>query len=169
MTAPVTSCTSTSATAVQRRHQKVVEQAPAPDLDPAVRDAMCADAVAFARAIGYQGAGTVEFLLAPDGHYVFIEMNPRIQVEHTVTEEVTDIDLVARTAPGCRRATLPELGITQDQIELHGFAVQCRVTTEDPANEFRPDTGTITTYRSPGGAGVRIDGGTHLGRRSPGI
>jgi pyruvate carboxylase len=148
---------------VQRRHQKVVEQAPAPDLDPAVRDAMCADAVAFARAIGYQGAGTVEFLLAPDGHYVFIEMNPRIQVEHTVTEEVTDIDLVAAQLQVAAGATLPELGITQDQIELHGFAVQCRVTTEDPANEFRPDTGTITTYRSPGGAGVRIDGGTYLG------
>ncbi len=148
---------------VQRRHQKVVEQAPAPDLDPALRAAICNDAVAFAKAIGYQGAGTVEFLLAPDGHYVFIEMNPRIQVEHTVTEEVTDIDLVAAQLKVAAGATLPELGITQDQVGIHGFAVQCRVTTEDPANEFRPDTGTITTYRSPGGAGVRIDGGTYLG------
>ncbi|GED97355.1 pyruvate carboxylase [Gordonia crocea] len=148
---------------VQRRHQKVVEQAPAPDLDPELRDAICADAVAFAKAIGYRGAGTVEFLLAPDGHYVFIEMNPRIQVEHTVTEEVTDIDLVAAQLQVAAGARLPDLGITQDRIEIHGFAVQCRVTTEDPANDFRPDTGTITTYRSPGGAGVRIDGGTYLG------
>jgi len=148
---------------VQRRHQKVVEQAPAPDLDPALRAAMCADAVAFARAIGYCGAGTVEFLLAPDGRYVFIEMNPRIQVEHTVTEEVTDVDLVAAQLQIASGATLPDLGITQEQIEIHGFAVQCRVTTEDPANQFRPDTGAITTYRSPGGAGVRIDGGTYLG------
>ncbi|MFT3899544.1 MAG: pyruvate carboxylase [Gordonia sp. (in: high G+C Gram-positive bacteria)] len=148
---------------VQRRHQKVVEQAPAPDLAPELREAICNDAVAFAKAIGYVGAGTVEFLLAPDGHYVFIEMNPRIQVEHTVTEEVTDVDLVAAQLQIAAGATLPELGITQDQIETHGFAVQCRITTEDPANDFRPDTGTITTYRSPGGAGVRIDGGTYLG------
>ncbi|QKT06766.1 pyruvate carboxylase [Gordonia sp. X0973] len=148
---------------VQRRHQKVVEQAPAPDLSPELRESICGDAVAFAKAIDYRGAGTVEFLLAPDGHYVFIEMNPRIQVEHTVTEEVTDIDLVAAQLQVAAGASLPDLGITQDTIETHGFAVQCRVTTEDPANDFRPDTGTISAYRSPGGAGVRIDGGTFLG------
>jgi pyruvate carboxylase len=145
---------------VQRRHQKVVEIAPAPNLDPAVREQMCAHAVAFARAIGYVNAGTVEFLLAPDGRYVFIEMNPRIQVEHTVTEEVTDVDLVTTQLRVASGATLPELGLTQDKIQLRGAALQCRITTEDPANGFRPDTGRITVYRSAGGAGVRLDGGT---------
>jgi pyruvate carboxylase len=145
---------------VQRRHQKVVEISPAPNLDPSIRDQMCAHAVAFARAIGYVNAGTVEFLLAPDGRYVFIEMNPRIQVEHTVTEEVTDVDLVATQLRIASGATLPELGLTQDAIHLRGAALQCRITTEDPANGFRPDTGRITVYRSAGGAGVRMDGGT---------
>ncbi|MBU2697414.1 pyruvate carboxylase [Pimelobacter sp. 30-1] len=145
---------------VQRRHQKVVEIAPAPDLDPALRDRMCADAVRFAREIGYSCAGTVEFLLDPEGNYVFIEMNPRIQVEHTVTEEVTDVDLVQSQMRIAAGETLADLGLTQDSIRLRGAALQCRITTEDPANGFRPDTGTITAYRSPGGAGVRIDGGT---------
>ena len=145
---------------VQRRHQKVVEIAPAPHLDPSVREQMCAHAVAFAREIGYVNAGTVEFLLAPDGRYVFIEMNPRIQVEHTVTEEVTDVDLVATQFRIASGATLPELGLTQDAVQLRGAAIQCRITTEDPANGFRPDTGRITVYRSAGGAGVRMDGGT---------
>jgi len=145
---------------VQRRHQKVVEIAPAPNLDPALRDQMCAHAVTFAKEIGYVNAGTVEFLLAPDGRYVFIEMNPRIQVEHTVTEEVTDIDLVGTQLRIASGATLPELGLTQDAIKLRGAALQCRITTEDPANGFRPDTGRITVYRSAGGAGVRLDGGT---------
>jgi pyruvate carboxylase len=145
---------------VQRRHQKVVEISPAPNLDPALRDQMCAHAVKFAQAIGYVNAGTVEFLLSPDGHYVFIEMNPRIQVEHTVTEEVTDVDLVATQLRIASGATLPELGLTQDKIHLRGVALQCRITTEDPANGFRPDTGRITVYRSAGGAGVRMDGGT---------
>jgi pyruvate carboxylase len=145
---------------VQRRHQKVVEIAPAPNLDPAIRDRMCADAVRFAREIGYVNAGTVEFLLDPAGNYVFIEMNPRIQVEHTVTEEVTDVDLVQSQLRIAAGATLADLGLTQDSVRLRGAALQCRITTEDPANGFRPDTGTITTYRSPGGAGVRLDGGT---------
>ena len=145
---------------VQRRHQKVVEIAPAPNLDPDLRERMCAHAVAFAREIGYVNAGTVEFLLAPDGRYVFIEMNPRIQVEHTVTEEVTDVDLVSTQLRIAAGATLPELGLTQDAIRLRGAALQCRITTEDPANGFRPDTGRITVYRSAGGAGVRLDGGT---------
>ncbi len=145
---------------VQRRHQKVVEISPAPNLDPALRDQMCAHAVTFAREIGYINAGTVEFLLTPDGRYVFIEMNPRIQVEHTVTEEVTDVDLVATQLRIASGATLPELGLTQNAIQLRGAALQCRITTEDPANGFRPDTGRITVYRSVGGAGVRLDGGT---------
>ncbi len=145
---------------VQRRHQKVVEIAPAPNLDPELRERICADAVRFAKEIGYRNAGTVEFLLAPDGSYVFIEMNPRIQVEHTVTEEVTDVDLVRSQMRIASGETLEDLGLSQDGIVLRGAALQCRITTEDPANGFRPDTGKITTYRSPGGAGIRLDGGT---------
>ncbi len=148
---------------VQRRHQKVIELAPAPNLDPALRERICSDAVAFARRIGYSCAGTVEFLLDERGHHVFIEMNPRIQVEHTVTEEITDVDLVAAQLRIAAGETLTGLGLTQDAIKPHGAALQCRITTEDPANGFRPDTGRIGTYRSPGGAGIRLDGGTHLG------
>lgn len=145
---------------VQRRHQKVVEIAPAPHLDPELRERMCADAVRFAREIGYRNAGTVEFLLDPDGNYVFIEMNPRIQVEHTVTEEITDVDLVQSQLRIASGETLDDLGLSQDTVSIRGAALQCRITTEDPANNFRPDTGVITTYRSPGGGGVRLDGGT---------
>ena len=145
---------------VQRRHQKVVEIAPAPNLRPETRDAMCAHAVAFARRIGYVNAGTVEFLLDPDGRYVFIEMNPRIQVEHTVTEEITDVDLVQAQMRIASGETLADLGLARRPSGSDGAALQCRITTEDPANGFRPDTGTITTYRSAGGAGVRLDGGT---------
>ncbi|GHF10269.1 pyruvate carboxylase [Pseudolysinimonas yzui] len=149
---------------VQRRHQKVVEIAPAPNLDDTVRQAMFRDAVAFAKSIGYVNAGTVEFLLDTAGEragqHVFIEMNPRIQVEHTVTEEVTDVDLVQSQMRIAAGESLADLGLRQDQVELHGAALQCRITTEDPASGFRPDTGKITTYRSPGGAGVRLDGGT---------
>ncbi|HET7397772.1 MAG TPA: pyruvate carboxylase [Intrasporangium sp.] len=146
---------------VQRRHQKVVELAPAPNLDPQLRDRICADAVAFAKQIGYVNAGTVEFLLDPKtDRYVFIEMNPRIQVEHTVTEEVTDVDLVSSQLRIASGETLADLGLAQDTVRLRGAALQCRITTEDPANGFRPDTGKITVYRAPGGAGIRLDGGT---------
>ena len=148
---------------VQRRHQKVIELAPAPNLPAALRDRICADAVAFAREIGYSGAGTVEFLLDDRGRHVFIEMNPRIQVEHTVTEEVTDVDLVAAQLRIAGGASLAELGLRQETIQTRGTALQCRITTEDPANGFRPDTGRITAYRNPGGAGIRLDGGSHLG------
>ncbi|MUM33735.1 pyruvate carboxylase, partial [Mycolicibacterium sp. CBMA 361] len=148
---------------LQRRHQKVIELAPAPNLDPAVRDKICADAVAFARQIGYTGAGTVEFLLDERGQHVFIEMNPRIQVEHTVTEEITDVDLVASQLRIAGGESLKDIGLSQDSITVHGAAMQCRITTEDPTNGFRPDTGRITGYRSPGGAGIRLDGGTHTG------
>ncbi|MFB9688588.1 pyruvate carboxylase [Amycolatopsis plumensis] len=145
---------------VQRRHQKVVELAPAPNLDPELRDRICADAVKFARQIGYRNAGTVEFLLDKQGKHVFIEMNPRIQVEHTVTEEVTDVDLVQSQLRIASGETLDDLGLSQDKIYLRGAALQCRITTEDPANGFRPDTGMISAYRSPGGSGIRLDGGT---------
>ncbi|MGV0720916.1 pyruvate carboxylase [Mycolicibacterium elephantis] len=148
---------------VQRRHQKVIELAPAPNLSEDLRTSMCADAVAFARHIGYSYAGTVEFLLDERGHYVFIECNPRIQVEHTVTEEITDVDLVASQLRIADGETLESLGLNQDTLRVRGAAMQCRITTEDPANGFRPDTGRITAYRSPGGAGIRLDGGSHLG------
>ncbi|MGH3912961.1 MAG: pyruvate carboxylase [Pseudonocardiaceae bacterium] len=145
---------------VQRRHQKVVEIAPAPHLSPALRARICADAVRFARHIGYVNAGTVEFLVDRNGNHVFIEMNPRIQVEHTVTEEITDVDLVSAQLRIAAGETLADLGLTQNAIVPRGIALQCRITTEDPANEFRPDIGTVTAYRSASGAGVRLDGGT---------
>ncbi len=149
---------------VQRRHQKVIEIAPAPNLDEKTRQAMYRDAIAFAKSIGYVNAGTVEFLLdtegARKGKHVFIEMNPRIQVEHTVTEEVTDVDLVQSQMRIAFGESLAELGLLQENLQLRGAALQCRITTEDPASGFRPDTGKITTYRSPGGAGIRLDGGT---------
>ncbi|MFE3024249.1 pyruvate carboxylase [Nocardia tengchongensis] len=148
---------------LQRRHQKVIELAPAPNLDPALRDRICADAVAFAEQIGYSCAGTVEFLLDERGNHVFIEMNPRIQVEHTVTEEITDVDLVQSQLRIAAGESLADLGLSQDAIHIRGAALQCRITTEDPANGFRPDTGRITGYRSPGGAGVRLDGGANVG------
>jgi pyruvate carboxylase len=149
---------------VQRRNQKVVEIAPAPNIDEGLRQALYKDAIAFAKQIGYLNAGTVEFLIdtvGPNaGKHVFIEMNPRIQVEHTVTEEITEVDLVQSQMRIAAGESLVELGLTQDKIEMHGFAIQCRITTEDPSANFRPDTGKITTYRSPGGAGIRLDGGT---------
>ena len=148
---------------LQRRHQKVIELAPAPNLDPALRERICSDAVAFAREIGYQCAGTVEFLVDERGHHVFIEMNPRIQVEHTVTEEITDVDLVQAQLRIAAGESLDDLGLSQDNITIRGAALQCRITTEDPANGFRPDTGRITGYRTPGGAGIRLDGGTSVG------
>src|SRR4051812_18413497 len=148
---------------VQRRHQKVIEIAPSVHLDEAIRSALCEAAARIAREIGYDNAGTVEFLYDLDKkEWFFIEMNPRIQVEHTVTEEITGIDLVRSQiliAQGeelhGERLDLP----AQDQIPRRGFAVQCRVTTEDPENKFMPNYGKIVTYRSAGGYGVRLDAG----------
>ncbi|MCL4122313.1 UNVERIFIED_CONTAM: hypothetical protein GTU68_044668 [Idotea baltica] len=143
---------------VQRRFQKVVEIAPAPNLTAAQRAELTNDAVRFAHHINYVNAGTVEFLVDASGRHVFIEMNPRIQVEHTVTEEVTDVDLVEAQLRIAAGETLADLGLDQDSIVLRGFALQCRITAEDPANDFRPDTGRLLAYRTPGGAGVRLDG-----------
>ncbi|WP_419840299.1 pyruvate carboxylase [Candidatus Poriferisodalis sp.] len=172
---------------VQRRFQKVVEMAPARDLDPVTRQRLLADAVRFAQGIGYENAGTVEFLVETAAHgttvgtrhserasredsraevarrHVFIEMNPRIQVEHTVTEEVTDIDLVESQLRIASGATLADLGLSQERISLRGVAMQCRVTAENPANDFRPDTGRIVAYRPASGAGVRLDGCVYQG------
>jgi len=147
---------------VQRRHQKVIEQAPSFGIDQNVIDGLCTSAVALAREIGYTHAGTVEYLVDVEtGAWFFIEMNPRIQVEHTVTEEVTGIDIVRSQiliAQGYELHQEP-LGLPQqDAIEKSGFAIQCRITTEDPENNFTPDFGKILTYRSAGGFGVRLDG-----------
>ena len=159
---------------VQRRHQKVVEIAPAPGLPRQLIDALCADAVAFAREVDYRSAGTVEFLVwaDPSGRaarsvsgfgYAFIEMNPRIQVEHTVTEEITGVDLVLAQLRIAAGESLASLGIAQDDIAIQRTAIQCRITTEDPADDFRPSTGTIVAYRSPGGPGIRLDGSAYAG------
>jgi pyruvate carboxylase len=151
---------------VQRRHQKVVEIAPAPGLDAVVRQKLFDFALALGRSVGYDNAGTVEFLLdAKTNELFFIEVNPRIQVEHTVTEMVTGVDivksqiLIAAGAPlGDPRIDLGD----QERIAAHGFALQCRITTEDPENKFTPDYGRITHYRSAGGMGIRLDGGTAM-------
>jgi len=145
---------------LQRRHQKVIEVTPAPGLDADLRRRICDAGVAVAREIGYENAGTVEFLLDGSGRFAFIEMNPRIQVEHTVTEETTDVDLVRAQILIAGGATLEDLGLSQDSIRQRGVALQCRVTSENPANGFRPDAGRITAYRSPGGAGIRLDEGS---------
>ncbi|RDI87063.1 hypothetical protein Vi05172_g2773 [Venturia inaequalis] len=144
---------------VQRRHQKVVELAPAKDLPIETRDAILADAVKLAKSVNYRNAGTAEFLVDQQNRYYFIEINPRIQVEHTITEEITGIDIVAAQIQIAAGASLQQLGLTQDRISTRGFAVQCRITTEDPAKGFQPDTGKIEVYRSSGGNGVRLDGG----------
>ncbi|RDL36687.1 Pyruvate carboxylase [Venustampulla echinocandica] len=144
---------------VQRRHQKVVELAPAKDLPTSVRDALLNDAVKLARSVNYRNAGTAEFLVDQQNRYYFIEINPRIQVEHTITEEITGIDLIAAQIQIAAGATLAQLGLTQDRISTRGFAIQCRITTEDPSKGFQPDTGKIEVYRSAGGNGVRLDGG----------
>ncbi|OYO08999.1 pyruvate carboxylase [Enemella evansiae] len=149
---------------IQRRHQKVVEIAPAPHISDELREKLCSDAVKFAESIDYSCAGTVEFLLETEGErageHVFIEMNPRIQVEHTVTEEITDVDLVQSQMRIAAGESLADLGLDQADLKIRGAALQCRITTEDPTNGFRPDVGMITTYRSASGAGIRLDGGT---------
>ncbi|KAF9108559.1 pyruvate carboxylase [Mortierella sp. AM989] len=144
---------------VQRRHQKVVEIAPAKSLTPSVRDAILNDAIKLAKHVKYKNAGTAEFLVDQQDRHYFIEINPRIQVEHTITEEITGIDIVAAQIQIAAGILLPELGLTQDKIQIRGFAIQCRVTTEDPSQNFQPDTGRIEVYRSAGGNGVRLDGG----------
>ncbi|RLB55865.1 MAG: pyruvate carboxylase [Deltaproteobacteria bacterium] len=145
---------------VQRRHQKVVEMAPAFRLDMKLREALWADAVKLARAVGYVNAGTVEFLIDPEGRHYFIEVNPRIQVEHTVTEQVTGVDLVQAQLLIAGGATFADLDLSQDSIDTRGIAIQCRVTTEDPEKGFTPDTGRIEVFRSGAGMGIRLDGGS---------
>ena len=146
---------------IQRRHQKVIEFAPALTLSKELRDTICADALKIARAVNYQSAGTLEFLVDAEGHHYFIEMNPRIQVEHTVTEMITGIDLVQAQLLIAQGYTLGsnQIGIrSQADIQPKGYAIQCRVTTEDPNNQFSPETGGIDVYRTGSGFGIRLDG-----------
>ncbi|XP_032533614.1 LOW QUALITY PROTEIN: pyruvate carboxylase, mitochondrial-like, partial [Chiroxiphia lanceolata] len=142
---------------IQRRHQKVVEIAPAARLPPELRARLANDAVRLAQQVGYENAGTVEFLVDQNGDYYFIEVNSRLQVEHTVTEEITDVDLVHAQLQVAAGRSLPELGLVQENIRVNGCAIQCRVTTEDPARGFQPDTGRIEVFRSGEGMGIRLD------------
>jgi pyruvate carboxylase subunit A len=143
---------------IQRRHQKLIEIAPSLILTPKLRKEMGEAAITIARAVNYDNAGTVEFLLDQEGRFYFIEMNPRLQVEHTVTEQITAIDIVRNQI---KIAAGKPLDIRQEDVTLQGHAIQCRINAEDPKNNFLPCTGTITAYLSPGGIGVRIDGAVY--------
>lgn len=142
---------------VQRRHQKVVEIAPAPALPEGVREKILGDAIRLGKHVGYQNAGTVEFLVDQKGSHYFIEVNARLQVEHTVTEEITGVDLVQAQIRIAEGKKLSELKLSQDTVFPHGSSIQCRVTTEDPARGFQPDSGRIEVFRSGEGMGIRLD------------
>ncbi|HUF90435.1 MAG TPA: acetyl-CoA carboxylase biotin carboxylase subunit [Gemmatimonadota bacterium] len=145
---------------LQRRHQKVLEEAPAPDLGPGLRERMGEVAVRAAEAVGYAGAGTVEFLLDPDGSFWFLEMNTRLQVEHPVTEWVTGVDVVRAQLAIAAGGPLP---LEQEELALTGHAIECRIAAEDPARGFLPATGRIAAYSEPAGPGVRVDSGVRAG------
>jgi acetyl-CoA carboxylase biotin carboxylase subunit len=149
---------------IQRRHQKLLEEAPSPGLDPALRQRMGEAAVAVARSIDYEGAGTVEFLLDRTGSFFFMEMNTRIQVEHPVTEMVTGIDLIAEQL---RIAGGEPISVRQEEIRLWGHAIECRINAEDPRHNFRPSAGKITGWLPPGGPGVRVDSHVYTGYEIP--
>jgi acetyl-CoA carboxylase biotin carboxylase subunit len=149
---------------VQRRHQKLLEEAPSPGLSADLRQRMGDAAVSAARSIGYEGAGTVEFLLDRNGHFYFMEMNTRIQVEHPVTEMVTGIDLIAEQL---RIAGGEPISVLQEEIQIHGHAIECRINAEDPSHNFRPAPGRITGWLPPGGPGVRVDSHVYTGYEIP--
>jgi acetyl-CoA/propionyl-CoA carboxylase, biotin carboxylase, biotin carboxyl carrier protein len=151
---------------IQRRHQKLVEETPSPAVDPALRERIGAIAVDAARAVGYRGAGTIEGLLDRDGNYFFLEMNTRIQVEHTVTEMVTGIDLVREQV---LVAAGEPLSFRQEDVRFSGHAIECRINAEDAAGGFLPAPGTITAYREPAGPGVRVDSGVAAGSEVVGL
>ena len=150
---------------VQRRHQKVVEIAPAPNLAPEIKAALYRDAITIAKKVSYVNAGTVEFMVDKHGEHFFLEVNPRIQVEHTCTEEITGVDLVQCQLKVAAGATLADCGIPEQAAipPPAGFAVQCRVTCEDPTENFKPDNGRLEAYRMPGGPGIRLDGAVAAG------
>ncbi|MHC1625898.1 MAG: acetyl-CoA carboxylase biotin carboxylase subunit [Methanoculleaceae archaeon] len=148
---------------IQRRHQKLVEEAPCPIMTPELRERMAESALKVAERAGYLNAGTVEFLYS-DGDYYFMEMNTRLQVEHTVTEIVTGIDIVKEQLA---IAAGEPLSISQEDVNIRGHAIECRINAEDPLNGFRADPGKIVRYRSPGGPGIRVDSGIHMGYTIP--
>ncbi len=144
---------------IQRRHQKLIEEAPSPVMTPELRKKMGETAVRAAKAIGYENAGTVEFLYSK-GDFYFLEMNTRLQVEHTITEMITGLDLAKQQL---RIACGEELALRQEDISIHGCAIECRINAEDPLNDFAPSPGKIKRYRSAGGPGIRVDSGVHMG------
>jgi len=146
---------------IQRRFQKLIEETPAPAIDASLRDRICEQAVLIARAAGYRNAGTVEFVLAPDGEFYFLEMNTRLQVEHPVTEMVTGIDLVEQQI---RIAAGEVLAFDQQAIAFEGASIECRICAEDPSQDFRPAVGELLLVQTPGGEGVRFDGGISQGQ-----
>ena len=148
---------------IQRRHQKLVEETPSPAVDPGLRARIGQIAVDAARAVGYRSAGTIEGLLDREGNYWFLEMNTRIQVEHTITELVTGVDLVREQIV---LATGEPLSIRQEDVHVTGHAIECRINAEDPSNGFLPSPGVITGYREPAGPGVRVDSGVQRDQRS---
>jgi acetyl-CoA carboxylase biotin carboxylase subunit len=149
---------------VQRRHQKLIEESPSPSLSPEMRKRMGASAIAIAREARYHNAGTVEFLLDKRGNYFFIEVNARIQVEHTVTEMVTGIDLIQEQL---KIASGLPLGFEQDDVKFQGHAIECRINAEDPDRDFKPSPGRVELYVPPGGPGVRVDSHCYSGYRIP--
>lgn len=148
---------------IQRRHQKLVEEAPSPIMTDELRERMSASAVTVAKASGYRNAGTVEFLYS-NGEYYFMEMNTRLQVEHTITEMITGIDLVKQQLA---IASGQDLSFGQEDVSIRGHAIECRINAEDPMNNFQADPGKIVRYRSPGGPGIRVDSGIHMGYTIP--
>jgi acetyl-CoA/propionyl-CoA carboxylase, biotin carboxylase, biotin carboxyl carrier protein len=151
---------------IQRRHQKIVEETPSPAVGPELRERIGAIAVEAARAVGYRSAGTIEGLLDQEGNYWFLEMNTRIQVEHTITELVTGVDLVREQVA---IAAGEPTSVRQEELRFSGHAIECRINAEDPANGFLPSPGVITAYREPGGPGVRIDSGVTVGSEVVGV
>jgi acetyl-CoA carboxylase biotin carboxylase subunit len=149
---------------IQRRHQKLLEEAPSPALDPSLREQMGSMAVLAAKAVNYHGAGTVEFLLDPHGQFYFMEMNTRIQVEHPVTELVTGIDLIKEQI---QVAAGYPLSFRQEDVAINGWAIECRVNAENPEKNFMPSPGKVEKYRLPGGFGVRIDSAVYSGYEIP--